>query len=197
MDKEKNRDTRPASRGPWVESRSVTGRTEIRTFDLDLGGYSIEGPWRLWRNRHGDDRCALVEVDPADVPPVHRIEASLQARRLADLMAAEGWGSERSAGPAWISVLWTLALRSGSWEVALRHVRAGLASTGGGRWKGWHSLVGVDPGYCLWRSFLQATRRGWGVPRGRRFDDGLAWNPATPELREKRDRWLAGEGQMP
>jgi len=167
---ERFRDRRARERKPWRDGSS-------------------RAPWRA--------RLQWAAV----LDPVHLREAERQARRLADVFRAEGAipGVQHGADPArWVPVLATLAAAAG-WEAAMRLIRAGLASgpSSSGRWEGWRRCLERDPRYALRRTFLEAARWGRRIPRGGRWEDGFAWEPATPELAGERERWLCGDGPPP
>jgi len=172
------------------------GRGKNGDLPVDLGGIVLRGPWKIYAEPR-EHQTHLLLVDPADVRSATREESAKQARVLARLFESEGYGAELGAGSAWIEVLWTLAIRLESWDRCCRHLRAGLASTGGRRWRGWHDLLARQPRYALRRSFLEATRWGHGVPDGSRFEQGLAWHPASEAMRRPWEAWVAGGSPEP
>ena len=184
----------PTALGPVDKQQRSRGRKG--GFELDLGEVLITEGWIVWegalKNR---TRLDLVPAD--DVSNVFAREAGIQAKRVADAFRSEGYEG-RGTSPVWIDVLWTLATRLGSWELAMRVVRAGLGSGPNANWCGWRALLAKDPEiYGLRASFLQAARYGWRIQRGHRWEDGLAWDPATPEVRGAWELWLGGGGEMP
>ena len=188
----------PASRYPKKGAAKTRRRLGRKRWDLDLEGYTASGDWHLGKSSGGhSEPWSLVVLEPVDVSIPFAMEAGAQARLVSRHMQAEGYELGAGGGAAWMSALWTIASACESWEITMRHVRAGLASTGGGRWPGWCSLLARDPHYSLRRSFLEATRWGWGIPGGSRFDSGLAWDPQTESLAEAHSEWVQGKGPMP
>ena len=188
----------PATRYPKKGAAKTRRRLGRKDWELDLDGYTAAGSWHIGKSRSGDQEpWSLVVLEPAQVSIPYAREAGAQARLISRHMQAEGYELGPSGGAAWVSALWTIATAVGSWEITMRHVRAGLASTGGGRWPGWASLLARDPHYSLRRSYLESTRWGWGIPGGSRFDSGLAWDPQTDSLAEAHADWVQGKGEMP
>ena len=194
MDNGRTSSIDPAKLGPIDEQHRSRGRR--KGFELDLGEVIVREGWIVWEGAL-KNRTRLDLVPAGEVSSVYAREAGAQAKLVAESFKREGYEG-RGTSPVWIDVLWTLAIRLGSWELALRVVRAGLGSGPTPNWCGWRALLAKDPEvYGLRASFLQAARFGWRIPRGNRWEDGLAWDPATPELRGAWELWLGGGGQMP
>lgn len=171
--------------GP-AERFRVRGKARRRKVWRDA---SSRAPWR-----------ARLQWAPV-LEDKHLAEAQRQAKHLADAFRAEGAlpNVQHGADPArWVPVLVTLAAAVG-WEATARLLRAGLASgpSSSGRWEGWRRCLERDPRYALRRTFLEAARWGRRIPRGARWEDGFAWEPATPALAGDRERWLSGSGPPP
>jgi hypothetical protein len=160
-----------------------------------MGDFVISEGWIVWDYPKNRTRLELVRAE--EVSPIYAQEAGIQAARVVKEFQREGYEG-RGTSPAWIDVLWTLAIRLGGWERTMRVIRAGLGSGPNANWCGWRSLLAKDPEiYGLRASFLQAARFGWRIPRGNRWDDGLAWEPGTPELQGAWELWISGRGQAP
>ncbi len=157
---------------------------------------------KVWsRGRFGQAFRTHLRPIPAEaLRPFEVEEAERQARRIAEALSSEGYGLEPGAKAApWAPVIWTLAARLGGWDIAMRHIRAGLGSVGAGfvGWRGWRGHLARDPRKALRISFVRATAPtdcggSWRVPTGHRAEDGDAWVPLTNELGRAWEEWKAG-----
>ena len=184
----------PAAAGPQTDGSDKLRRRRSTTRQV----------WS--RGRYGQaHRTRLREIPRDEVHELDQLEAERQAREIADKLCADGWHLHPGGrAEAWSAVVWTLAARLGGWDVAMRHLRAGLGSVGSSfvGWSGWRGILAKDPRLALRISFIRATAPtdcggSWRVPTGHRGEDGPAWRPATPALASRWEAWQVGEGPEP